>query len=222
MIRLLPIAAIVLALHACAPQLRPAPTAELVAGRARGAAAEHAGVRIEARVEAWRARPLDLDTVVTPVLVTIDNGSDIPIRIRYDEFALVSPDGRRLAALAPFDVDGVLWERVVERPFGRFHHHWFFVARDRLGRQRLVHPFHFDPFFDDFSFFRFAPVRLPTADMVQMALPERVLAPHERVAGFLYFERVGRDLLQLDFTLRLVDNRTGEALARLTIPFVVE
>lgn len=94
---------------ACAPavELEPAPRAnEIEAGPGEGAAAVEAGVRMVARVDAWDARPEDLDEEVTPVLVTISNGSTVPLRIRYNEFQLVSASGQRFAAMPPFLLEG--------------------------------------------------------------------------------------------------------------------
>ena len=63
---------------------------------------------------------------------------------------------------------------------------------------------------------------LPTGDMVQMALPERVLEPGARAEGFLYFDRVDRKAKRVDFTARLVNATSGDQIGTITIPFVVD
>jgi hypothetical protein len=207
---------------ACAPQLRPAPDATLVAtGHGQGAAAEAGGVRVVARAGAWRAWPTILDSVVTPVLVTIENATDVPLRVRYADFALVSAQGPRFAARAPFEIDGFVsqpaWGQYPYGPYLRPYPR-FYAYRDAAGRPVLIDPFLYDPFFDLYSF---VGVPLPTADMVQLALPERVLEPHGRTAGFVYFERVHK-VSRVDFTVRLVDDRSGAPHATVTIPFVLQ
>jgi hypothetical protein len=42
------------------------------------------------------------------------------------------------------------------------------------------------------------------------------------VAGFLYFDRVKRNTKRADFSLQLIDARTGEPGGTVTIPFVVD
>ncbi len=43
---------------------------------------------------------------VTPVKVTIQNNARQPAMVRYSNFALVSDDGDRYAAVPPFNVEG--------------------------------------------------------------------------------------------------------------------
>ena len=82
----------------------------------------------------------------------------------------------------------------------------------------LSEPFPYDPFFDYFPGSTWT--ELPTRDMIQLALPERVLAPGTNAAGFVYFPRVSRNVSSADFTAALVDDRTGAPVATLAIPFV--
>jgi hypothetical protein len=205
---------------ACAPQLRPAPDAALVAtGRGQGAAAEAGGVRVVARAGAWRAFPMALDAIATPVLVTIENESDVPLRLRYADLALVSPDGPRFAARAPFEIDGYIpepaWGYYPYGPYVRPYPRYYAV-RNPAGRLVMADPFWYDPFYDPYGF---VSVPLPTADMVQLALPERVLEPRGRATGFVYFDRVSK-VSRVDFTARLVDDRTGAPHVTIVIPFV--
>jgi hypothetical protein len=211
-----------LLLAGCAAELRPGPAASVVPGRGYGAEASDAGVRVVARAGAWRARPTQLEAVVTPVLVTIENGSDRPLRIAQDVFTLASDPGRRFAALAPFDIEGTVSEPVpgyaIPRPsFGPrligFHRGRPVYVRD---------PFWWDPWYDPFYPSRFAYLDLPTGDMVQLALREGPLEPGGSATGFVYFQRVPQDAGHVDFTMRLVDARTGLPFGAVSIPFLVD
>lgn len=208
--------ALVLLLAGCAAQLRPAPDARLVPGLPGAATAQADGVTLTAQAGAWRGRPPGLETYVTPVLVTVDNGSRVPVRLRYADFALVDARGRRLEARAPFEVRGAVAEPLPYYAFPRGP----FLVRDIAGRPVLVDPFWYDPFYFDFP--RYRRVELPTGDMVQLALPEKVLEPGARVSGFVYFEPVERAASPLTLTVRLVDDRSGEPFATATIPFVLK
>lgn len=62
-------------------------------------------------------------------------------------------------------------------------------------------------------------MRLPTSDMVAQALPERILEPGERVAGFVYFAGLEDDAERVELAFDLVEPETGTSLARMGIPF---
>jgi hypothetical protein len=222
--RILALAGAVLLLAGCVTTLVPAPGAVVVPGPGQGAAARADGVQVVVRFGAWNGRPLNLESVVTPVLVVIDNAGAVPLRIRHEEFALVSADGRTFAARPPFAVEGVVWDTP---PAGyalpRASFGFGFGVGRRIGPGGwglgLGYPF-YDPFFyDDYYYPLQIPVRLPTPDMVQLALPESVVEAGARASGFVYFERV-RDVDQVDFTARLVDARSGQPIGTARIPFV--
>jgi hypothetical protein len=79
-----------------------------------------------------------------------------------------------------------------------------------------------DPFLLDRGFYDtmvpvFRRVRLPTGDMVQKALPEGVLAPGSKVAGFIYFEDV-KEGPSVTLTTNLIDASTRAQFGTLAIP----
>jgi hypothetical protein len=145
---------------------------------------------------------------VTPILVIVENGSSVPLRLRYSQFALDAPSGRRFVARALSDLIpaasvGVRFGVVGGSPRSRFP--W--------------DPFADDPFSYDPSIRR--QVALPTADMVQNALPETLVEPAARVRGFLYFEKV-RGAERVTLHGDLVNARTGEIFGVVSIPFIVK
>src|SRR5687768_16878388 len=91
---------------ACAHQLVPAPGAQIADDRGKAAIATGAGVTVLVNADAWRGLPATLDSIVTPLLVTIDNQSGRPVRVRWDQLALHGPGNTRLAARSPLDIDG--------------------------------------------------------------------------------------------------------------------
>ncbi len=209
---------------ACAarPDIEPAPGAQPAPpGPGKGAMATSRGVTVIARSDAWSGFPERLDEV-TPVQVTIENDSDVPIRIRYERFALVAPTGQSYAAIPPFDVRGEETEPIDRYVDG------FYVA-PHLTRYYPGIPIYEGyypsayPYYDRY-YPQFLEIQLPTGDMIQKALPEGVLMPGSRITGFLYFENVDSDVPVVDFTMQLVEsvNGDGRAFGVVRIPFQVE
>jgi hypothetical protein len=195
----------------------------VVPGPGAGAVAREAGVQISASAGAWRGFPRRLEVVVTPIMVTVDNGGAVPLRVRREQFALVAADGRQFAAHAPHEIRGAVLEPApAALAYPRFSFGVGTVTRRGWGAG-LGGPFGYDPFYyGDYFYPPDVHVELPTVNMLQQALPERVLAPGERVAGFLYFDRVPRKAGRVDFVARLVDGSTGQPIGVLAIPFDVK
>lgn len=215
---------VLVAVAGCVARLAPAPEAVLAPGRPDGAVAEVAGVRIVARPNAWHGFPEDLVREVTPILVTIENGSAAPLRVRYEDFALEAPAGGRFAAVSPFDITGTMTDVVPAASIGPRFSTSFGLAYGfgpRFGWHPFLYdpyPYYYDPFYE--PYFR-RQIALPTGDMVQMALPENVIEPGTRATGFLYFPRL-RDVERVTFRAPLVHARTGEPIGVASIPFVVD
>lgn len=201
------------------PSLEPAPGAQPAPGG--GYAGFTDGVMVTADPDAWRGVPRRLDTV-TPVLVTIQNDGTTPVRIRYNEFTLVAPDGRRYAAIPPFQVRGTEVEYISDLEYSGFYvAPWYSRYYPRI-RPFRGYPYTFDPVYYDRYYPRFVELALPTGDMIQKALPEGVLEPGGRVSGFLYFENVSGDVPSVDFRAELVNAATGEPFGAVNIPFLVD
>lgn len=192
-------AGVLLAGVGCATHLRPAPEATIVpTGRGEGAE-------------------------LTPILVKIENESRTPLRVRYEEFALVDAEGRRWAALPPFDMEGAVNEPV-RSAYGSYGYHVAPHLYRVYPHMSYYHgPFAYDPIYYYDYYPRMFDVQLPTTDMLAHALPEGVLDPGGRVSGFLYFERV-EDPAQgrVDFRFDLVDAAAEKEIGRIEIPFVAD
>jgi hypothetical protein len=208
---------------ATATELRPAPEAERTAGRGLGATAQDAGVEVEARVHAWAWEPSRLETELTPVLVQIVNGSVRPLRVRLGDFALVDGAGRSHAALPPYDIEA----EVAEPIEGYAHGAVGFRVAPYLGtfypRSAAYSAFAYDPLYYSSYYPLMSELELPTADMLAHALPEGVVEPGGRVAGFLYFELVeepAQDAVRFRFAL--FDATSDERFGQVEIPFRAE
>lgn len=211
----------------CATDLKPAPEArEVVAGPGLGAAEEVAGIRTEARVQAWGWSPRRLDRELTPVLVKIRNQSERPLRVRYSDFVLEDPEGQRYAALPPYDIDAKVSERI--RPayaYSSFHvapHIGHYYSPYYFGHHHPGAFGHYRPYFGT-HYSSLQRVQLPTNDMLARALPEGVIDPDGNVAGFLYFEEVEEPAQgRVMFRFSLVEADTKEQFGEIEIPFQLE
>jgi hypothetical protein len=206
----------------CATTLAPAPEAIRLTHDAALAAAE--GLRLVARAEAWQGMPPSLDDAVTPMLVTIANHGDHPVRIAYERLRLIGANGRAYRALAPQSVEGSVTVTLEELGYPSLA--FEAVPEPHISRHILGAPPGYGTIFWAHPAYRRAldprwrEVRLPTPDMLRKALPAGVLEPGGRVAGFVYFEHlpahVGRFELHAGFAAA-----GGEGVIRLKIPFVV-
>lgn len=187
------------------------------------------GVTVTVKADAWSGQPAQL-TEVIPLLVTIENNSRVPIRLRYAEFTLAG-DGERAPALPPFEIRGTetgpvgtagLLDGLYPFPLTGFYvapHFSRFYPR----LSRFAGPFAYDPLFYSTYFPRFQRLRLPTGDMVQKALPEGVLEAGGKVTGFLYFEDIDvGDDDTATFTTDLVNASTGETVGAIRIPLEID
>lgn len=211
-------------------QLTPAASAQSVSALQQAASVEMQGVSIVVESEAW---PFDrgIEDHVSPLRIEIQNNSDKPLRVRYSDFALVNGnDGKRFAALPPYSVDGNISERSVaryDRPIDQvgFVHKGFHVSPFYDGvypRMRYWgRPFEYDPYYYSHYHDYWRQIPLPTDEMLRQVLPEGVVDPGGSLAGFLYFEKVDSDLMEVEFRYELANANNGERFGMLTIPFLV-
>jgi len=183
----------------------------------RVASADVAGVEVVATAGAWRGWPADLRQVVTPVKVTIANRGRTPIRVDATTFSLALAEGGRLAAALPTDVRGVVTEPApAASPSAGLG---LGPTRERSGPGWAINDPRLDPRGDP----AVEPDRaweLPSADMLDLALPEGVLAAGQTVSGFVYFERPPRGVSAVTLTWPVVDT-AGERLGTVAIPLTL-
>lgn len=227
-----PVLAMVLLVGGCtrATRLQPAPGANEAPWLPQAAVSEVAEFEVVAQGNAW-PDDADIERHVTPVRMTLENESDMAVRLQYRDFALIATDGTRYAALPPHRIDGTISERVALRhvePLAdpMFVHRGFLVA----DYTRPIYPtlghyggrLTFDRTYYDHYQSYWVDYELPTPMMLRHALPEGVLEPEGRIAGFLYFEKVDPAHEQVRLRADVVAANTGKILGEISIPFVVE
>jgi hypothetical protein len=203
-------------------KLAPARSATLVPGAPGAAFLVEDGVRCSADVQAWEGRPGDLPESVTPVKVRILNSSGQPIRLLYQDFALVGKRGRRyqpvpVLPLEPDDDTGRLHPIYASSKF-------FVAARFRdvyQGLEPWPQPLGRDEDLYERQYRLWGRVR-PSRQAERMAMPEGVLENGGVISGFLYFETpLGHEdgvTFEAEF-----DNSDGQdTVASVKIPFRVE
>lgn len=215
---------------ACAgPTLKPAADARLVAGEPLAGASESAGVRVVVWAEAWQGRPEDLERKLTPLRVTIENTSDQPLRVRCEEFKLDSDRGVSQSPLPPLRIEGTVTE-TADRPVyvpryakvPRFTHRGFYVAPCYAPYYSGLRPWGYPLPYDSFYFDTYYPrwqIEPPTAEMIEMAIPEGVIEPGGQISGFLYFPEIAPELGRVTFKSELMRGQNGKRLGALEVPF---
>src|SRR5262249_4180132 len=146
-----------------------------------------------------------------------------PVLIRYNRITLTDADGHRFNVMPPYDIDATLVESyTVTNPYYGFNR---FAIAPYLSRwyprfNRYDGAFAYDPAYYTPYVTQYRNIQLPTADMVQRALPEGVLSPGGKAGGFVYFQALHPDARSLTLSVEMVDAVTGETLATTRIPFV--
>lgn len=189
------------------------------------------GVRVTAQPGQWPG-DVPISREVLPIEVTIQNDSDKPLRLTYDQFTLEGADGRTLGAMPPFEISGDVQDPVLARRYGT-------IVRPEFGFDRsfLVAPYYadvypslgvvegpwdYDPFYFErhYGFWRRAD--LPTPEMLSRALPEGELRPGGEVTGFLFFQPLRDEIDDVTFRAELVNAANRYRFAVASIPFVTE
>jgi hypothetical protein len=185
------LAALVASLCACAtePELLPASGYTSAMGRRSLAVESRSGVTVTADGSVWGSPPKNLPAEVTPVWVSLQNATGRSLRIQYDEFVLRGASGAIYIALAPYVLRASRSRPVFEVPdggyFDKFHvaaylapfYPWLPVWKGPLPYGPSTN-----------SVARLTGV--PTASMLDRALPEGVLENAGTASGFLYFQKV--------------------------------
>ena len=186
------LAALVASVFGCVtgqPELLPASGHTSAIGRRSLAVESRSGVTVTADGSVWDSPPKTLANEVTPVWVTLHNATGRSLRVQYDEFTLRGASGATYIALAPYVLSATRSRAVFEVPdggdFDKFYvapylaptYPWLPVWNGPLPRGPSIH-----------SVARRAD--LPTASMLERALPEGVLEDSGSVSGVLYFQKV--------------------------------
>ncbi|ROO29802.1 hypothetical protein [Salinisphaera japonica] len=185
------------------------------------------GVQMRVKTGQWDGDASVLRDV-TPMHVRIENESDQPIRLSYDNFALVAAaTGQRFAALPPIAIDGSV-ERsanVVGSP--GFTSSGFAVApyysSSYPGMNAYSTAYGYDSGYYNNYTRRWADynVKLPTPYMREVAIPDGVIEPGGMIEGFLYFEKVPTDKIAgVDFRATLVNAESGNRFGQISVPFI--
>lgn len=208
----------------CAPQqaaLTPAPSAQEEPGATKAATAEVAGVRVTVAPDQWTGPPATIPEV-RALHAAIDNRSGRPLRLRYNEFRLMSPAGTTATALPPHQIERTA---VTAIPQPAFHSHRFWVAPHHTHFYPHMTPWPHRFAFDEAYYTRHYGLwheYYPTQEIVEQAIPEGVLDDGGQVAGFVYFQEIDPELTRITFTMELVDAQTEESFGTVQLPFLVE
>jgi hypothetical protein len=246
---LLPALAALLLAAGCVYETKLKPIAPAQVTQSGSAVAEEQGVRLVADGDSWKGVPSNLEHLVTPVEVRLENQSGRPLRIKYEEFVLVGNSQFQYSALPPFELgeEGVaiggsgyepghvalsVGVGVGYGPWGYGPHGyggwgpWPFSSAYGWGpwgpgwNASFYDPW-YDPFYGGVYGYWRPPEPLPTRDMLRRALPEGTLEPGGTITGFIYFQGVSEREGSVTLQARLVDARTGEQFGTLSIPFGV-
>jgi hypothetical protein len=206
-----------------------------MAGKQDTAVADVQGVHLLVAGDAWTARD-SLADQFTPVQITVENHSGRPLQLLYAHLTLSGGTGARYSPLeAPKELGpsyrfGSVMKSAAYQPAAIY----IPVTSRCTNQERLAdapYPSYSYPGATPYdSVFPYAapqqhdpscPAIVPSARMLDEALPQGVVQNDERVDGFIYFEDVGDRESTAQLQMNLVDANTGQSFGHVTIPFVV-
>ena len=164
----------------------------------------------------WSGMPTNVQDLVTPVEVRIENRSHHKLRFTYPDVTLVGASGFRYAALPPYRLGpppvGVNGRPEVRLASMHPRLQAFTASSFRVPELYLgvlpQFPTWSAPWAPNGPYYQQWvpqwPPSLPTPDMLSKAMPEGVLDDFGTMHGYLYFQRVGPEQ-HLTLELRLMD-----------------
>lgn len=172
----------------------------------------------------WSGKPVHLARLLTPIELTMQNGSGRSLRVCFTDLALVTNTGVRYPAIPPLRIKAVVPPSPIRQP--RFASNAFFVApyyTPYYGDYLHVWlgSFHNGSASNEANYRRWA-ASLPTRDMIDMAIPEGVLKQNGRLSGFLYFEKIARGAREVSLVATLIDAATGQRFGEIRLRFAVK
>jgi hypothetical protein len=206
-------------------QLTPAPQADRVAGEEHAARAQTNGVTLVVHPNNWKGNPPNLREVTLPVHVDVQNDSGHPVQIAYRRFHVVTGTGFESAALPPFKIEGSVPRTTPTTfvspayPWNGFHLAPYYSYYYGPAWSPWGGPWAFDHAY--YTGYVTWQQPLPTEDMLRKALPEGVLATAGEVSGFIYFQKLPENTRNVEFRARMIDAETEQAVASLSVPFIV-
>lgn len=232
-------AALALVLAACETSYEPAPTANALPEVGPTAATastapeglSNAGVRVTTMSVGEWPGVYEIDEVVTPLKVRIENNGSSPLAVRHDRFQLRTDTGQRYRALPLWKIEGEGTAEITvsdPAPIGApgFSHRGFGVAPYFGSLYPGIGTYSGPGYYSGAGYglydSYFVNTQLPTPAMRERALPEGVIDPGGYVEGFLFFEKVSDDARQVTFTYDLANPSTGQSFGALAIPYTID
>jgi len=189
--------------------------------------------RVEVRVgsDMWDGKDIVAKNVI-PLQITIDNGSEDPIVISYNEFDLKNNEGREYSVLPLYmydiDLDKIVMEKdykVVPKPSYKLNNFYIYPLYSPIytGIETTHYDYVVDPNIQKKYFLWNAmDNELPTQNMRNKALTEGVLDKDGIVSGYLFFEDVLPTDEKVTFNFDIVNANTGETEGTIEIPYYVD
>jgi hypothetical protein len=198
------------------PALKPAAGTTQPRGLSNAVMQSQHGVRVIAQSRDWPGKP-DVEEVVTPLRIIVQNQSDKSLQIRYGNFMIIAPNRVSYAAVPPRQVIGAVKDGLYIRP--AFSYAGFYSApyygSHYYDVPPYTGPFPYDaPYYETYYQYWQRLERLPTPEMLARALPEGVIAPGGSLDGYLYFAKLRQEhgtTVTLQVRLKATDGDQGNS-----------
>ncbi|HLV65900.1 MAG TPA: hypothetical protein VKY73_08805 [Polyangiaceae bacterium] len=206
----------------------PAPPAA-APGNPRVGVAQWLGIQVSAEPGAWKgayAVPLEL----TPILITLTNGSSHPIRVRHEDFVLAGHE-HTLRAQSPETIEPREVRASLGLEPGSPINPPPLPASSPRSAGETPNPGEAPPppsaapgpgFREPSLHPAYSTREAIRTEVREAALPEGVLPAGHQVRGFVYFDRLPSDARSVELQIAVRQREQGAPLTVLRVPFRVE
>ena len=193
-------------------------TYSLITPEMRSSAPDSERVKISISSNAWNGNPQNLPNYLTAFYIEIENNSDEPITIQYDDIVLIDQFRNQYNALLPDMASNIVVQKSKSKWYFRpsisigFGSGGYYGGRYRggygigFGGYSYGYPYYRSPFYWPYNYAYYNNYYSDYydqdySDLFTMSLVPGVIRPNAKISGFVFFKKLPRDVKTFDLNL---------------------
>jgi len=209
----------------------------LITPEVRSSTSDKKNVKITISSNVWAGNPENLPAYLTAFYIEIENNSDLPITVQYDDIALIDQFRNQYNALLPDMASNI----IVQKSKSKWYFHpsisigfgsgGYYGGRYRgsygigYGGYGYGYPYYRSPFYWPYNYAYYnnyysGYYDQDYSDLFTRSLVPGVIRPNARISGFVFFKKLPREVntFELDISYRV---ESADKQYNLTFPYSV-